>query len=377
MLKYLCQRIIVAISGLNVVLYNICNTKYKKNALLVYILDPYIYDYKSNVHQAFEQVKVIAKTISECGYNVDLIDYRASKIKLNKCYDAVFDVRMKNNPIYINYIGENTKRIVYFTESEASFANSAELERIEDVKRRRGAELKPRRQVPMVDPIVEKSDLAIMIGSKYNFDTYNKFYFKKSAIVPNTGYNFNFVFDKNYKKSTSYIFFGSAGSVHKGLDLLLEVFSELGSPYKLYVCGYFEREEDFVEEYYDELFNTPNIIPIGFLDIMSDRFRELSNECAFTLLPSCSEGCAGSIVTCMSAGIIPICSRNCGYDDNEVITLADCKKETIKQAIIDASNMSMKDIENKSIEVVELTKTKYCIENYKSLMHDALKAVLK
>lgn len=375
MKKFIIKRIIRGL-GFDVALHNILNTRYKKNALLVYILDPYIYGSMSNVHQAFEQVKIIAKLLSEFGNNVDVIDYRANKIRLNKKYDVVFDIRIKSIPIYNKYIDENTKRIAYLTESEPEFANSAEIERVRDINKRRGIELAPRRQAPLIDQAVERCDLVIMIGNEYNFATYNKYHLAKTAIVPNTGYKYDFSFDKNKKKSTSFVYLGSAGAIHKGLDLLLEVFSELGEPYKLYVCGYYEREKDFVKAYVKELYNTSNIVPIGFVDIKSNRFKNLSEECCFTILPSCAEGCAGSVATCMSAGIIPICSRNCGYEEDEVIILDDCKKETIKRAIIEASNMRILDIEKKSCEVVELTKTKYCLDNYTKLMREALTKVL-
>ncbi|SER54137.1 Glycosyltransferase involved in cell wall bisynthesis [Butyrivibrio fibrisolvens] len=375
MSRFLLKRIQVAI-GIDVVLNNIFKTNFDKNVLLVYIIDPFIYSANFSVHQAFDQVRIIAKTFSDLGFNVDVIDYRSNKIKLKKQYNIVFDICIKNNPIYAKNIKSDTKRIVYFTGSESDFANSAELERIKDVKSRRGVELLPRRQAPLINSEVENCDLAIMIGNEYTFATYKDFHFKRTALVPNTGYDFSFVFDKDIKKATSFIYMGSVGSVHKGLDLLLEVFCELGAPYKLYVCGCYEREEDFVKEYYSELYNTDNIVSVGFVDIKSDKFKKLSEECAFTILPSCSEGCAGTITTCMSAGIIPICSRICGYDEDEVIILDDCQKQTIKQAVIDASDMSMADIEKKSREVVELTRKKYNTENYYIQMRKAIEKVL-
>ncbi len=375
MVKFILKRLLLGM-GFDVVLQNIYATKYSKNALLVYILDPFIYPNNDGVHQAFEQVKEISAILSQCGYNVDIIDYRANSVKLKKKYDVVFDICKKDKPVYEKYINDNTKQIVYFTGSESNFANDAELKRIEGVELRRGTKLIPRRQAPLIASSVEKCDLAIMIGNTYTFATYKDFHFKKTALVPNTGYNFNFTFDKNQKKSTSFIYMGSAGAVHKGLDLLLEVFCELGSPYKLFVCGYYENEEDFVKEYHKELYDTGNIVSVGFVDIWSDKFKELSSECSFTVLPSCSEGCAGTVSTCMSAGIIPICSRMCGYEEDEVIMLDNCDKDTIKRAIIVASKMDMPDIEKKSSEMVELTKTKYCMDNYSKKMNEALGKVL-
>ena len=54
-----------------------------------------------------------------------------------------------------------------------------------------------------------------------------------------------------------FVFFGSLGAVHKGLDLLLEVFSRMTTDCKLYVCSGYEKEEDFCKLYHKELYETP------------------------------------------------------------------------------------------------------------------------
>lgn len=361
--------------GNNNISINVNKTSYGKNCLICYIRSPFENGLDSS-HQNEVQVIEIAKIFGEFNYNVDVIDYRSTKVKLRNHYDVVFDICVRTPAVYKNNIDHNTKRIVYFTGSESDFANSAEMQRIREVKERRNVDLIPRRQAPKIDPDVENFDMALMIGNAYTFSTYSGFKFKKKALIPNTGYEFNFTFDKKQKKSTSFLFFGSAGAVHKGLDLLLEVFAELGNPYKLYVCGGYDSELDFIKEYDHELNHTDNIFPVGFVDIWSEKFRKLSSECSFTVLPSCSEGCAGTITTCMSAGVVPICSRNCGYEEEEVITLKDCNKETIKQTVIEAANMSLDEIEEKSKEAVQLTKSKYSMENFRKVMRNVLGEVL-
>lgn len=364
-----------SITGIGNISKNVNHTSYDKNCLICYIRSPFE-EGPSFYHQNGFQALAIANIFMNLKYNVDVIDYFSKHVILTKKYDVVFDICVKNPPLYKNNIDKNTKRIVYFTGSESEFANNAEKQRINDLYNRRGVKLKLRRQAPLIDKDVENFDGAIMIGNEYEFSTYDKFQLKKKFTVPNTGYNFNFNFDEKIKNKRSFLYFGSIGCVHKGLDLLLEIFAELGQPYVLHVCGLVEREKDFFEEYKIELLHTDNIIYHGFMDIKSDAFKEICSECVFTILPSCSEACAGSIATCMSAGLIPICSKICGYDDGEVITLKDCRIDTIKKAIIEASKMNIDEIKKMSASSVELINKKYNMNIFRKEMSRAIEDIL-
>ena len=158
---------------------------------------------------------------------------------------------------------------------EYSHGIEAEIKRIEELYRRRGAEIVTRRQAPLILKEIESYDETIMIGNQYNLDTYKDFKLPKTFLVPNTGYKFNFKFDRSKKRSDTFLFFGSAGCVHKGLDLLLEIFSEKNFPCTLYVCGNYMNELDFYEEYRKELTQYKNIKARGFVDIKSDEFRDI------------------------------------------------------------------------------------------------------
>ena len=124
------------------------------------------------------------------------------------------------------------------------------------------------------------------------------------------------------------------------------------------------------------MYHTPNIKLVGFVDVLGEEFQKLYDECAYSLMPSCSEARAGTVATCMSAGLIPICSRECGYEENEVITLQNCSKETIQKAILDASQQDMNWIETKSNEMIALSKTKYSRNAFTQEMGKALRDVL-
>lgn len=363
--------------GVDVCLTNIYRTHYNRNCLISYIQDPFFSEKNNQIHQSNMQVLVMAELLNELKYNVDVIDYRAHRLKLKNKYDLVIDICIGEGiSVYENNLKENCKKIAYLTGSESAYANKAELDRIHDVYLRRGKLLKPRRQAPLFSKAIENCDLVILFGNDVVLSTYRDFHFKKYLLIPNTGYDLKYSFAFEKKQQDAFLFFGSSGCIHKGLDILLEVFSENPSLGTLYVCGCFESEKDFLEEYSTELYNTENIYPIGFIDIFSDIFKQLYEKCTFTVLPSCAEGCAGSLTTCMSAGLIPICSKICGFDEDEVIILPDCSKETVLKMLIYAKEMSQEEVIKKSRRVIELTRTKYSIENYSFLIKNSLKEII-
>lgn len=356
---------------------NVNKTNYNKNCLLSYISSPFLDKSLQETHQNIWQVTEIARIIGEYGYNVDVIDYTLEKVCLSKKYDLVFDILARDNPVYANNLNDKAKRIIYFTGNESGFANNAELKRLLDLEKRRGVKLQPRRQAPPIVKDVENYDVAIMIGNDYNFNTYSKFNLKKRFLVPNTGSKFGKRFNFSEKEARNFLFFGSAGCVHKGLDLLLEVFSEKDFPADLYVCGTFNRETDFEQEYYNELYNTPNIHAIGFTDIWSDKFTEIASKCAFAIMPSSSEGFAGAVVTTMSAGLINICSDRCGLGVDDVIILEDCSIETIRDTVLKYSQKPVEWIKEESERVRKIAETKYSRSEFTRLMNEAISAAIK
>lgn len=99
--------------------------------------------------------------------------------------------------------------------------------------------------------------------------------------------------NKNYKDAKKhFLWFGSSRLIHKGLDLLLEIFKELPDLH-LHVCGPINNELKFKDIYYEELYNTKNIHTYGFINIQSKSFKGIINKCAFIIFPSCSEGGGG------------------------------------------------------------------------------------
>lgn len=371
--KYIVH-LIIHLKSKKMLLNNIFNNNNNKNCLLVYITNPFLKGI-SYTHQNSWQVIEIAKAISNFGYNVDVCDYNYNKSDLNKKYDLLIDLHPRDNAVYNKFLKPDCIKIAYLTGSNTSFSNIAEQKRIDDVCRRRNIKLIPRRQAPLISKRIESYDAAFFIGNEYNLRTFSEFKMPPVYFIKNTGYDFNFSNEK--RKANNFMFLGSAGQVHKGLDLLLEVFAEKCKDCNLYVCSSFENESDFCEAYEKELYNTSNIYSIGFVDIKSDKFKEIAEKCAYMIMPSCSEGIAGSVLTAMSAGMIPIVSRECGFENDEVIHLKDCSKECIEKSIKFYAAKDTEWIKNESEKAGEVVRKRYSEECFVESVNIALMYALR
>lgn len=355
-------------------LENIFNEKYIKNCLLVYITEPFRNEINNN-HQNSWQVVELAKVIGRYGYNVDVIDYNYNKSNFNKKYDLLIDLHPRDNAVYNKFLKDDCIKIAYLTGSNTSFSNIAEQERIKDVFNRRKVKLIPRRQAPLISKRIENYDAAFFIGNEYNLKTYAEFKMPPVYFIKNTGYKFDFSNEKRNVKN--FMFLGSAGQVHKGLDLLLEVFAHKCKDCNLYICSSFKNEVDFCEAYQKELYHTSNIHPVGFVNIKSEQFKELAEKCAYMIMPSCSEGIAGSVLTAMSAGMIPIVSRECGFADDEVIHLENCSMECIEETVKLYSNKDSNWIKEMSDMVASIVGERYSEKDFSYSIKDGLNLTLK
>ena len=356
--------------------HNVNKTNYEKNCLLQYVAEPfYLSPAERNTHQNQWQVIALAAEIGRFRYNVDVRDIDESG-GLDKNYDLVIDLHPGFNDTYKPYMNENCKRIAYMTGMNPCVANLNEQLRLDAVYGRKGERLPPERQAPLISREIESFNGVFYIGNAYNLSSFNEFRMPPTFFIKNTGYSFPVSIDGKKRSPRKFLFFASNGQVHKGLDLLLEVFGQDGFPYELYICSGFRQEPAFCEMYSRELFHRRNIRAVGFVDIMGSEFREIAQMCAFSILPSCSEGIAGSVLTTMSAGIIPIVSKECGFEDDEVIHLQDCEMDTIEQVIRQYGEFDIDWVRAESDRVQTIVQERYSYEAFIQSVRNGLKNVL-
>lgn len=356
-------------------IFNLYGTQYKKNALIKYIVHPFFCENKYEKHQNEWQVKEIARLLSKQGYNVDVVSYDSPFIKYKKKYDFLLDINPGTNDVPRKNIKKNCVRIAYLTGMNPAVALKNEKDRILALQARKGCSLPRERVSPPLTKDIETYTAFFYIGNSYNLVSYNEFKLPQVYFMRNNGYIFNTV-DLTVKERKSFVYFASYGQVHKGLDLLLDVFSQNNFPCELYICSCVLAEKEFCNCYNQELFSTNNIHTIGFVDVGGEKFWEIMNKCSYVLMPSCSEGIAGSVITCMSAGVIPIVSKECGFEDEEVINLPNCELDTIRKYILMYSMKSNAWICERANYVKNIADNKYSKESFTKVFENALITVI-
>lgn len=353
-----------------IVLKDVMNDNKRKKCLLLYITEPFligINDYHQNSWQVYE----LARLISELGYSIDVVDYDYNLEKFPNMYDLVVDINVVGDRRpYVNFMNENCKKIAYMTGSDNSFAVNAEKKRLQRILKEKNYKLPLMRLAPPISRYIESFDAFFLIGNQFTLNTFSDYKLPPVYFIRNHGYNINA--DKIDRKPNNFIFFASFGQVHKGLDLLLEIFSTICVDCNLYVCSNFKHEKEFCDLYYRELYKTKNIYPMGFLNIKSKKFLEIIGKCTYMIVPSCSEGMMGSALVCMSAGIIPIMTPECGYDDGEYILIDDVDKNNIAYIVHKCACMENKKINDLSNKMIRIVKDKYTKRHFSESVQNAL-----
>jgi hypothetical protein len=338
----------------------------KGNVLLSYITRPFgmkIDDSKFSSHTNKWECKQIANTWIKQGYSVDIIDWDNSTFLPKKDYSFFIDIHSNMERI-APLLGKKCKKILHITGANWRFQNEAENKRLLALKERKGITLQPRRKVPPSLGI-EYADCATILGNRFTQET---FAYSGKTLYPiplSTTVQFPFFENKEFDKiRKNFLWFGSSGMVHKGLDLVLDTFSELPE-YHLTVCGPVDKESDFEKAYHKELYNTPNIHTLGSIDLTSDQFLKVVKENVALIFPSCSEGQSGSVITCLHAGLIPIISFESGVDiDDFGILLKKCSIEEIKDSIKTVSSFSKDELKTMSNNAWKYARTNHTKDKF-------------
>ena len=355
-----------------------CDEGSDKYVLLSYIVHPFILPRKSSFmhrHSNMWECREIANIWLKHGYNVDVISYSNKSYIPKRSYDVLIDIH--SNMERLSQFLPNAKKIMHLTGAHWSFQNDAEMKRIEKLRLRSGIEFKPVRQVEE-NRGIEYADCATILGNKFTKDTYEYAHKPLYSIPLSTTVEYPpHMYFKDYNKiKRNYVWIGSSGMIHKGLDLVLEVFSQMPN-YKLTICGPVSNETDFEKHYWDLLYNTNNINTIGFVDVTSQSFRKIISESLGVIYPSCSEGCAGSVVTCLHAGLIPIVSYESGIDTDDFgIILHTCSVEEIRETIEDLSSREGFELEAMALKAYEYARKYYTKDNFSKEYNDFVTKII-
>jgi glycosyltransferase involved in cell wall biosynthesis len=306
----------------------------KGNVLIAYVLDPFLRkegEPLSCSHTHHYESLLIARALLDLGYNVDVIDYNNRHYLPVKRYAFLISARTYLEEIS-SRLNPDCTIIAHLDTSHYIVNNLAVYSRVLALRERRGIACPSIRLIEH-NRAIEFSDYGIVLGNEVTMNTYR---YAGARLFPiNVPSPLVFPFpDKNYGECRNhYLWFGSSGFVHKGLDLVLEAFCKMPDLH-LHICGPVQDDPEFCDAFRSELFHTPNIHTIGWIDVSTPEFQEIARKVVALVYPSCAEGQAGSVVLCLHAGIIPMVSRESGLDIEDFgVMLNDCAVDEITERV--------------------------------------------
>jgi glycosyltransferase involved in cell wall biosynthesis len=311
----------------------------KKRALVSYITMPFWLRKGHPDLMRFSNngiARNIVRALNEIGYVVDVVDWSDTAFVVLQNYSLFVGHGGVNFEHLARQLAPDTPKIYFSTGLYWQEHNRREEERFRALEQRRGARLPSDRRIPCSEEYANQTaDGIICLGNEVTRESYAKFprvWNVNNAAYPEPRCE---PAKKNFETARrNFLFFSGGGNVHKGLDLLLEVFPKLDA--QLWICQHIAPE--FRTVYRKELEEQTNIHCAGYVPMRSAEFYALADRCAYVIHPSCAEGCVGSVVECMHHGLIPVVSREATVETGDYgMTLKDCSIGEITRTVEELS----------------------------------------
>ncbi len=319
-------------------------------ALVSYIIDGLLVpagEPLPHSHTNFWESRQIARTFADLGYRTDVIHWTNARFEPTAPYDVFVDVRL-NLERLAGLVGDDCIKIQHIETAHHSFHNPAQLARLEALAARRGVTIRPQKLIGE-NRAIEIADHGVAVGNDFTLGTYAFAGTPLHRVPISVPFEYPAPEDKDFEAARRrYLWFGSGGLVHKGLDLVLEAFA--GMPdFHLTVCGPIHMERDFEAEYARELYETANIDTLGWVDVSAETFRRLCDRTFGVVYPSCSEGGGGSVITCMHAGLVPVVTREASVDlDGFGLEIPEATVESVRESVATMSARPADDLRHEA-----------------------------
>ena len=326
-------------------------------------------------HPQYFKTIAMAQTFVDLGYDVDVIHAENQKFIPWKSYDVVVDTRFNLQRLQ-TFLPSDCIKILHCDTAQLVFQNQAEMGRMLALQNRKGVTVPPNRlETPHLG--VEHAHYLTTCGNEFTTNTYaysGKPIFRLPMVVQKM---WPWPEAKDFDASRHrFLWFGSRGMVHKGLDLVLEAFVQMPK-YQLTVVGPVLNEPEFVNVYRKELFHTPNITFVGWLDKFSDEFHVLLRQSVAHVFPSCSEAGAAAVVETMAAGVIPMVTYEASIDvGNFGVLFEDSSIETIMRQVREVASMSADELCHRAKKAWETAHRNNTPEKFERSYRDTVEMIL-
>lgn len=339
--------------------------------LFAYVIDPLLARPEARIdysHTHFWESLTMVETFREAGFRVDAIAWKNERFLPARSYDVAVDVRLLLER-WVPHLPAGTIKVLHAETAHPSFHNPAQRRRLAELAARRGCEIRPQKLIED-HRAAEVADVLTVLGNGFTQNTY-AFAGKPQVRIPiSVPFTYSWPEGKDFAAvRRRFLWFGSGGLVHKGLDLVLEAFAGLPD-FHLTVCGPVRRERDFERAYFRELYETPNIHTRGWIDVGSPAFEQLARNTLGLVYPSCSEGGGGSAITCMHAGLIPVVTRETSIDAVGGVVLEGASVEQIRDAVVALADESPQQLEQRTRTAWSFARAHHTKETFRAAYRD-------
>ena len=356
-------------------------TPHKKqgDTVLSYMLEPFLSRQSAltlpHHHSNLWECRQIAQTLLDNGYDVDVIESSNQYFEPKKDYAAFIEHRSVLSRV-APLLNKDCIKINHIDCSHPIYNNYAEACRLLALQGRRLVTFPPRRFLSSFRAY-ENADCATLLGNEFTMSTFPAI----GKPIIRTPISVPFLYSWPQAKDIEacrdrFLWFGSGGLIHKGLDLVLEAFAQMPEM-ELFVCGPIDAEPEFAREYHRELRESPNIKTIGWVDIAGPEFLAIANQCIGIVSVSCSEGGCGAVITGMHTGLVPIVNRETSVDVGDFgIMLPSSSVMDIVAGVRAFSGLPTNELLDRSRAAWEYVRAHHTREHFAECYRDAIDRLL-
>ena len=351
--------------------------QYKYRTLLVYRSLPFLVPTTHPVfrcHQSMDQALIIARILDEMGFVVDVADYTQKALSSRYNYDLVVSHNCFLDPSAEPW--RRAQKIYLASGTEHSAHNARQRSRLGNLEARVG-----RRNVELIwdaeeMPWAENADAIFCFGNDEVAETWRRRFGCPVLSFQNTASESLREAHRDwYRARKEFLFLGSRQQLAKGLDLLIDAFTDCPE-LNLHICGHYRRDVGFCK-IYSQAMRLPNIHSHGWIDMGSRKMNQLATRCGFAVSATCAEGSPGSITNMMKTGMVAILPVEAGLNFGQgVLPLGTSSITEIRDAVRKFADMPPEALEAVSVEALARAAKDFSIQTFSARWRTMLKSTL-
>jgi hypothetical protein len=195
--------------------------------LIAYVIDPFLESTAGAIatgHTHHLESVLMVRTWLERGFAVDVIDFQNSEFQPKCPYQFFVSARVHLAQI-AGRLNAGCIKIAHLDTSHFAVNNSRAWQRLVELQLRRGISLPA--SIRLIEPnsAIEAADVGVVLGNETTMATYEYAGKPLHSLVVPAAIDPPWTDRQPLSNRGSFVWLGSGGLVHKGLDLVLEAFA--------------------------------------------------------------------------------------------------------------------------------------------------------